>query len=370
MPDAPEVVVIIGAYRRREYLLRAVRSVLAQNVDRARFEILVTKDFLDPGIDTELARLGVASIVDEDPRIGTWLGRAIRATTAPLVAFLDDDDEFEPDRLARVLQIFHDHPEVGFYRNRVRVIDAEDRPIPPDRWRGIETDSAFDSSGPVVFAGGSAAGLVPFALRTTRATFNSSTMVLRRSLLVGPWCELFARTQLPDLTLFLAAALGPQGLFFDDRRLTRYRFYGGNVTHQTGWLAEAARSRLEAAELARSLGRSELETWLSAEGVHYERLYRAATVLDRIDRAAPRRDVARGSAEYLRFLGRHPDERASRLEVWVAAAFGVAYCVAPGLTRRARAARLHSTATGARPPAGPGPTSPASPGPRGRGAGE
>jgi glycosyltransferase involved in cell wall biosynthesis len=337
--SAPEIAVVIGAYRRREYLLRAVRSVLAQTVSRDRFEIFVTKDFTDPVIDEELAREGIASVVDADPRIGTWLGRAARATHAPILTFLDDDDEYEPDRLARILEVLRDHPEVGFYRNRVRVIDAGSQPIPPERWRKIETDGAFDTSGPVVFAATQRAGLVEFAFLTTRTTFNSSTMALRRSLFDGPTADLFARTQLPDLGLFLAGALGSSALYFDDRRLTRYRFYGGNVTHRVAWLAEAARCHQEAADRAASLGQVELASWLREGAVHYERMYRAGRVMDQIGAQDSRGAVARLSAEYLRFLGRHPSERAARLDVWAAEVYGLAYCVAPSFARQMRAAR-------------------------------
>jgi glycosyltransferase involved in cell wall biosynthesis len=340
--DPPEIAVVIGAYGRKDYLLRAVRSVLAQGIARDRYEIFVTKDFSDAVIDTELAREGIASHLDADPRIGTWLGRAVRATHAPLLTFLDDDDEFEPGRLARVLEVFHDHPEVGFYRNRVRVIDAEDRPIPIDRWRPLEIDPALDASGPVLRAADDRSGLVTFAFRTTRSTFNSSTMALRRSLFDGPTVDLFARTQLPDLTLFLAGALGTSALFFDDRRLTRYRFYGGNVTHRVAWLAEASRCHREGAELAASSGHNELAAWLGEGALHYERMFRAGRVMDQIGARDTRGAVARLSAEYLRFLGRHPSERSIRLDVWAAEAYGLAYCVAPALARRVRTARRPS----------------------------
>ena len=345
MVDAPEIAVIIGAYRRKEYLLRAVRSVRAQDIPRDRYEVFVTKDFADPVIDAELAREGIASHVDADPCIGTWLGRAVRATHAPLLTFLDDDDEFEPDRLERLLAVFRDHPEVGFYRNRVRVIDAEDRPIPLERWRKIESDSAFDTSGPVLLPPGARSKLVEFAFLTTRSTFNSSTMALRRDLFDGPSAELFARTQLPDLSLFVAAALSSSALYFDDRRLTRYRFYGGNVTHRVSWLAESSRCHREAADLARSFGQPELAAWLAELAVHYERMYRAGRVMDQIGAQDSRGTVARLSAEYLRFLGRHPSERSIRLDVWAAEAYGLAYCVAPALARRMRTARRSSYLT-------------------------
>jgi glycosyltransferase involved in cell wall biosynthesis len=338
--DAPEIAVIIGAYRRREYLLRAVRSVLAQTIARDRYEVFVTKDFSDPAIEGELARAGVRTHVDADPRIGTWLGRAVQATTAPILTFLDDDDEYEPERLARVLEVFHDHPNVGFYRNRVRVIDTEGRPVPTAQWRRLETDAAFDTSGPVQLPSSPPREVVEFAFHRTRSTFNSSTMAVRRDQFEGRWADVFAEAQLPDLALFVGAALGPRNLFFDDRRLTRYRFYHGNVTHRVAWLAEAARSHREVGALARERGNAALADYLTRQAIHFERLYRSGVIVEAIGAHAPRRTVARLSGEYLQFLGGHPSERAFQLDVWAAEAYGLTYCVAPAIACRVRAARV------------------------------
>ena len=338
-PDRPEVAVIIGAFRRREFLRQAVRSVLAQTLPRDRFEVVVLKDFLDDELDGALAADGVTTIQDTEPRIGRWLLRAFRATTAPLIALLDDDDEWEPDRLARAVAVLHEHPEVGLYRNRVRVIDRHGAPVPADRWRRLESDLAFDVSGPVRIPPGPKAGLVEFASVRTRVTFNSSTMVVRRELLEGAWGEAFATTQLPDLTLFLVAALGPSGLYFDDRRLTRFRRYDGNVTLRSGWLAEASRSYREGADLARAHHRADFENWLRAAAAQYGRQFRASELFESIAANGSRAHVARLTAAYLGFSVRHPTGRGGIGDVGATGIYGLAYCLAPGMTRRARAAR-------------------------------
>ncbi|MCI4366075.1 MAG: glycosyltransferase family 2 protein [Thermoplasmata archaeon] len=339
MPGDPEVAVIVGAYGRREYLLRAVRTVLAQTVGRDRVEIRVTKDFADPEVDAALAELRIPSTVDADPRIGTWLGRAIAATRAPLIAFLDDDDEFEPERLERVLEVFRQHPEVGFYRNRVRVIDGSGRPVPVDRWRPIETDLEFDGTGPILLPPGPKAGALALGTERTHSSFNSSTMVVRRELLTGSLGTAFAETQTPDLFLFLAGVLGPYGLFLDDRRLTRFRRYEGNVTRRIGWLAAAAHSYRSAGGAAREFGRPEFGDWLEARADHFDRMYRGATLVSRVRDRADRREVARLAIEYARFLDRHPAERALTLDTWGAAVYALGYLFVPSLTCRVEARR-------------------------------
>jgi hypothetical protein len=341
--EPPEVAIIVGAFRPREYVALAVQSALAQTVARDRFEIRVTCGFQDPVLLDWLANAQVPASYDPETRIGPWLLRAVRATRAPLIAFLDDDDAYEPDRIERVLQVFHDHPEVGFYRNRVSVIDHAGLPVPPDRWRRLERDPAFDTSGPILVPPGPKPGLAEFASVKTRVTFNTSTMVVRRELLEDGWGDAFARTQLPDLQLFLAGALGPYGLFLDDRRLTRYRFYDANVTHEIGWLAEAARCHRDGAELARAHDRADFAAWLERTAVHFERLFRGGSIVQQVGAGAPRAEVARLTEEYLRFLGQFPAERRMKLDVWAPQLYGFTYCLVPPIARQvcsARAARV------------------------------
>jgi len=335
----PEIAVIVGAYRRREFLLGAVRSVLAQDLARERYELLVTKNFEDPAIDRTLADLGVVALLDDDRRIGPWLMRAVERTRAPLVAFLDDDDELEPGRLSAVLRVFEEHPEIGFYRNRVRVIDGGGAPLPPERWRPHEVDAEFDRTGSILVPPNGKADLLDLATRRTHVTFNSSTMVVRRELLDPPTGEALRGTQLPDLGLFLAAALAPVGLYLDDRRLTRFRYYGDNVTHRVRWLGHAAESHRAFAALSRRLQREDLAGWFDAQAVHYDRLFRGGRIVESVDASAPRRKVARRAAEYLRYLARHPAERRWTLDVWGAEGYALLHLVDPGLARRTLARR-------------------------------
>lgn len=334
MPDGPEVAVVVGAYRRERYLLGAVRSVLAQTLPRDRYEIVVTKDFANREVDRFLEEHRISALLDNDPRIGTWLGRAVAATRAPYLAFLDDDDEFEPERLAHVLDLLRGRPELGFYRNRVRVIDARGEPVAESEWRAHEVDGFFDGRGPVTISPGQKAGLAELGLERTRASFNSSTMVVRRELLDGELGKAFARTQLPDLALFVLAAVSEFGLYLDDRRLTRYRFYPGNVTHRIPWLRHACEAYADLAAVARSRASADLAHKLTQESEHYDRLYRSGTLVEKIGSGAGRREVARLAEEYLRFLGHHPGERAVTFDVWAAEMYAASYLLLPGVARK------------------------------------
>jgi hypothetical protein len=260
------------------------------------------------------------------------------------VTFCDDDDELEPDRLERILTTFRDHPDLGFYRNRVRVIDSEGRPIPEERWRVHERDSAFDTLGAVYRAPDQKSDLLNLTTQQTHATFATSSMALRRELLDGELGDAFERTQLEDLFLFLTGVISPYGVYLDDRRLTRYRFYAGNVTHSLRWLGHATESERDMASLAEAHGRRDFARWLAARSVNHERLFQGGTLVTRIGSGAARGEVAGRTAQYLRFLAEHPEERAWTLDVWAAAIYGVADLAFPPLARQVARARLAARA--------------------------
>jgi hypothetical protein len=238
-----------------------------------------------------------------------------------------------------VVGLFRAHPEVGFYRNRVRVIDAAGTAIPVPRWREHEVDPGLDRTGPVLLAPDGKAGALPLLTTETTASFNSSTMVVRRALLEREPGEEFDRTQLPDLTLLIAAVLSPYGLYLDDRRLTRFRFYDSNVTSRIGWLRHAAEAHAALGAWTRRRGREDFAGWLDQLSAHYERLFRSATLVAEVRSGAPRESVAAHMVEYLRFLGRHPAESGTEIGVWTPEMDGFAYLLWPALGRRFATAR-------------------------------
>ncbi|MGD1099068.1 MAG: glycosyltransferase [Thermoplasmata archaeon] len=334
MPEGPEVAIVIGAYRRERFLLSAVRSVLAQTLPRERYEVVVTKSFANPEIDRFLEQQRIPTLLDDDPRIGSWLLKAVAATHAPYLAFLDDDDEFEPERLAHALDVLRADPGLGFYRNRVRVVDEHGDPVPPEKWRFYAVDDYFDGRGPIPVPPRDKNGLAELGLERTRVSFNSSTMIVRRELLEGELGAAFARTQLPDVALFVLAAVSRFGLYLDDRRLTRYRYYPENVTNRVPWLQHAHEAYRDLAALAQAHANPDLAGRLARVSEHYDRVYRSGTIVERVRAGADRREVARLAGEYLRFLGHHPAERELSLEVWAAEMSAASYLLAPGVARR------------------------------------
>jgi glycosyltransferase involved in cell wall biosynthesis len=105
--EAPDISVIIPTFNRRDLVSRALASVLLQ--EDADFEVLVVDDRSTDGTYDALRSLG-------DPRVrvlrqpsnrgvSAARNRGIAEARAPWVAFLDDDDFWAEDRLARHLEV-------------------------------------------------------------------------------------------------------------------------------------------------------------------------------------------------------------------------------------------------------------------------
>jgi glycosyltransferase involved in cell wall biosynthesis len=340
MAGPPELAVVVGAFEREEFLARAVRSVVAQTLPRDRFELIVVKSFRPEAIDRELADLGATVLLDGSAEAGRFLRRGVAAARAPWVAFLDDDDEFEPDRLERIVEVVRAHPDLGLYRNRVRVIDRDGRPVPVGRWRRLEVDAAYDRLGEVYLPAGRKGTAFATGALHTWSTFNSSTMAIRRDLLDGDLGSAFERQTLPDTFLFLAGVVGPGGLFLDPRRLTRYRSWDASATRSPRWFEAASRSEEELAAVATRYGEREFARWFASRAVHYRRMEKGARLAGEIAGRGERRAVAHLAADYLRFLGGHPAERRLSLDAWAAGFYGLSYALFPGPIRGLAEARI------------------------------
>lgn len=134
-PDGPRFSVIITAYDRRTFLPQAIDSVLAQNVPREEYEIIVVKNFEDPEADRRIREHGLIGIYRTEAPLGIHLRAALERTHGESVALLNDDDLWETDRLAQVAKRFDEEPALGFHATSYTVVDEQNRPIDAARDR-------------------------------------------------------------------------------------------------------------------------------------------------------------------------------------------------------------------------------------------
>lgn len=122
-PGPPSLSVLVTAWRRKQFLPEALRSLEQQTLSRDAFEIVVVKDFEDPAIDQQLARLGARELRFGSDNLGRTMSLGVGACRGEVICFLDDDDQFDPRKLSVVHTEFHRHPDLGYFHNGLDLID-------------------------------------------------------------------------------------------------------------------------------------------------------------------------------------------------------------------------------------------------------
>ncbi len=123
---SPSVSVIIPTCNRQDLLPTAIRSVLNQTL--SDFELVVVDDASDDSIDAVVKTFadGRVRLIRHDRRRGGAAARntGIRNSGADYIAFLDDDDEWYPEKLARQMEVMlRSRPEVAAVYTGYFVVD-------------------------------------------------------------------------------------------------------------------------------------------------------------------------------------------------------------------------------------------------------
>jgi glycosyltransferase involved in cell wall biosynthesis len=166
-PAQPSVGVVVPTHDRPELVREAIRSVLAQDVD-VPLQVVVVVDRNTP--DRTLEELGTATrpvrvlTNDRTPGLAGSRNTGILALDTDWVAFCDDDDAWEPGKLAAQLDRARAHPEADVVTTAIRVVyDGTEVVRTADRDEVTHED----------------------LLRSRMAMLHSSTLLLRRSALLG-----------------------------------------------------------------------------------------------------------------------------------------------------------------------------------------
>jgi glycosyltransferase involved in cell wall biosynthesis len=129
----PKVDIIIPAYNAARFLPFAIESVIRQTFSDWRI-LLVDDGSTDDTaavVAPYLEDLGTKILYIRQANAGLPAARnaALRNASGELVALLDADDVWLPERLAETVRVFEGRPEVGLSHGFVARIDAEGRVI-------------------------------------------------------------------------------------------------------------------------------------------------------------------------------------------------------------------------------------------------
>lgn len=175
---APDISVILCTYNRCDLLQEALKALLAQQSDGARYEVLVvdnrSTDRTRQVCEEMLAQSTAPTRYLFEPQQGVSYARntAIRSARAPILAFSDDDVCVRADWVAGIKRAFDAHPQVVGIGGRVL---PKWRAAPP-RWltRRHWTPLALQDYGdePLVIDSRNPLCLVAANLALRRAVFD------------------------------------------------------------------------------------------------------------------------------------------------------------------------------------------------------
>lgn len=153
----PSVSVVMPLFNKEAYVVQAIGSVAAQS--HADFELIVVND-ASGDCGAELARRYPdprVRVIDLAVRSGAAVARnaGILAARAPLIAFIDADDLWEPHFLKTMLSLYRRYPHAGLFaaaydtqrrgvKRRVRI-----RGLPRGRFEGLMPNYFKSVLGPI-----------------------------------------------------------------------------------------------------------------------------------------------------------------------------------------------------------------------------
>ena len=222
----PRVSVVIPAYNAERYLRETLDSVLAQTY--RDLEVLVVDDGSTDTTRDVVRSYGepVRCIEQENAGPSPARNRGIREARGDLVAFVDSDDLWLPEKLAEQVPLFDDAGRVGLVYCHVARVDASGRPV--------GTPQAPKPKGDV------------FDQFLFRNHCGTSGAVVRRECFdrCGVFPEDMVWAEDWHLWLRIARHYAFQAV---DRVLVHHRVHGGALTRQHEKAYRGARSVLEGA---------------------------------------------------------------------------------------------------------------------------
>jgi glycosyltransferase involved in cell wall biosynthesis len=227
--------VIATAYRRRQYLYNALLSLKSQTLPKDKYEVVVVKDFEDPQVDNLIKEMGWRSVYSDEEYQGRMYLNGLKEADGDIIAFLDDDDTYAPNKLEYVYNVFSQNPDIGYLQHSYRHVDTSYRDIPMFEreatrnlvprdelkltWEEVSKYKWYDYPDPILYIFRS------YRLYPDR---NSTSIVVKRELLDRHKDLLNGLVYEIDNFLFAAAVADKASMFFSNARLSSWTYHGGN----------------------------------------------------------------------------------------------------------------------------------------------
>ena len=236
----PLVSAIIDNYNYARFLPDAIDSALNQTYPN--LEVIVVDDGSTDESPAIIRGYGarITPILKENGGQASAFNAGFAASRGELVAFLDADDVWEPDRIADLVTIAEAHPDANLIYNQLQNIDAEGRPF-GSPWPRNPTSGSIERR--TLQSGG-------YWLYPPTSGLCFRRRLLERIMDVPAYKDgHLADSYLADIAPFTGPVVGIR------KPLTRYRHHGSNHWESRSMAARAEVYEVRVARLNDALAR-------------------------------------------------------------------------------------------------------------------
>ncbi len=244
--DRSAVSVIIPAYNSAGYLTEAIDSAYSQTVEPA--EVIVVNDGSTDNTELLLARLAKALprtfewITQPNSGPGSARNAGVSLAKGDFIAFLDSDDLWAPDKLARHLAHFAAEPHLTLSftaRTITRYDTAQDGSLElrtEERRLGVSPKALTSATGEPMtdatafYPDPSPDPEVVLASLMSHPTIGTSSVVMVRRAAFEKVPKFKERSSVDDWTMWLHMALRGMRFGFIPDALVEYRWHNDNLT--------------------------------------------------------------------------------------------------------------------------------------------
>lgn len=221
------VSVALCTFNGARYIRRQLASVLAQTLPPTQLVVSddgstdATVAMLQEELRAHQAATGwspeVVLLRNETPLgVTANFEQALRASTGELIALCDQDDEWEPRKLEKLVAMFDARPGLGFLHTDARLIDDDGDPVGGTVFGALEVSEADRAA---VHSGRA------FSVFVRRNIATGATAMVHRDLVAE--CVPFPSVWVHDEWLAIQAAARDR-LDLSEEQLTRYRRHSAN----------------------------------------------------------------------------------------------------------------------------------------------
>ena len=219
--------IVIFDFKRPDFIHKAV-NFLIKEIQGTDSEIILLKSYREPRLEKFLDDNNIKyKDLMENNKQSDYIKAASKIASGELLIFMDDDDIFYPGKIKYVSGIFNNNKNLGYYHNNFDTVDASENITVNRNYKTPVFETVYiDNNNKQEFFQKTK------NLRNMlkiRPDFNSSSIAIRRSL-ISEYHENYDFNVRPDSFIFSLALISSLDIMLDNKVLTHYRIYNGNVS--------------------------------------------------------------------------------------------------------------------------------------------